>query len=132
MARPTCITMENNHVENLTEWRSWPTHYTPTRPEIGRPLSPMLFILAIDPLQCILDKATMAGADPMKMRTSLYADDVALFLKPPATDVANLHHPLQHFGKATRLTVNIQKSKIFPIQCTSIDVSIVRDKIRLS
>jgi retron-type reverse transcriptase len=52
----------------------------------GDPLSPMLVILAMDPLQKMLDLATQQGllspigADPIKMRTSLYADDVMLFL----------------------------------------------------
>jgi hypothetical protein len=52
----------------------------------GDPLSPMLFILAMDPLQKMLDKATQLGLltpigpDPIKLHTSLYADDVMLFL----------------------------------------------------
>jgi hypothetical protein len=59
----------------------------------GDPLSPMLFILAIDPLQRILDMATQQGlltpigADSVKFRTSLYADDAALFIRPIASDV---------------------------------------------
>jgi hypothetical protein len=56
----------------------------------GAPLSPMLFILAMDPLQQLLVKATEAGlltpigADPIKMRMSLYADDAVMFLRPIA------------------------------------------------
>jgi retron-type reverse transcriptase len=52
----------------------------------GDPLSPMLVILAMDPLQKMLDLATQQGllspigTDPIKMRTSLYADDAMLFL----------------------------------------------------
>jgi hypothetical protein len=51
----------------------------------------MLFILAMDPLQCLLDKATEhgllnpIGVDPVKLRTNLYADDVALFIRPTQT-----------------------------------------------
>jgi mannosylglycoprotein endo-beta-mannosidase len=54
----------------------------------GDPLSPMLFILAMDPLRRLLDKATEQGllspigADPIKMRTSLYADNATLFIRP--------------------------------------------------
>jgi hypothetical protein len=85
----------------------------------GDPLSPMMFILAIDPLQRILDQATQEGiltpigVDLVKLRTSLYADDAALFLKPSTVDIANLHQLLQHFGQAAGLTVNVQKSEIF-------------------
>jgi len=58
----------------------------------GDLLSPMLFILAIDPLQKILDLATQHGIlTPLtlttaKLRTSLYADDAAIFLNPNQQD----------------------------------------------
>jgi hypothetical protein len=58
----------------------------------GDPLSPMLFILAMDPLQQMLDMTTRQGllnpigADPIKFRTSLYADDAMLFVRPIASD----------------------------------------------
>jgi hypothetical protein len=50
----------------------------------------------MDPLQKVLDMATREGlltpigALPIKMRTSLYADDVVLFLRPIPSDVYNL------------------------------------------
>jgi hypothetical protein len=49
----------------------------------------MLFILAMDPLQKLVDKATKdgllnpIGADPVKIRKkTLYADDAVLFPRP--------------------------------------------------
>jgi hypothetical protein len=53
----------------------------------GDPLSPMPFILAMDPLQRLLDKATQHGIlTPLptaaKWRTSMYADDAAIFINP--------------------------------------------------
>jgi hypothetical protein len=75
----------------------------------GDPLSPMLFILAMDPLQRLLDKATEQGllspigADPIKMRTSLYADDAALFIRPTVSDITNVQLILAGFGEATGL-----------------------------
>jgi hypothetical protein len=94
----------------------------------GDPLSPLLFILAMDLLQRLLELATqegllhLIGADPIKMQTNLYADDVALFLLPHATDVANLHQLLQHFGTATGLCTNFTKSEIIPIRCDGLAV----------
>jgi retron-type reverse transcriptase len=54
----------------------------------GDPLSPMLFILAIDPVHRILELATRQGIlSPLplntpNLRTSLYADDAAIFINP--------------------------------------------------
>jgi hypothetical protein len=56
----------------------------------------MLFILAMDPLQQLVDKATQAGlltpigVDPVKMRTSHCADDAVMLLKPIVADVENM------------------------------------------
>ena len=50
------------------------------------PLFPMLFILAIDPLETILDAATQQGGltplplASMRLRMSLYLDDAAIFV----------------------------------------------------
>jgi hypothetical protein len=77
----------------------------------------------------MLDMATVQGllspigADPIKMCTSLYADDAMLFLRPIASDVRNLQYLLNEFGMATGLCTNIQKSEIFPIRCDEINLS---------
>jgi hypothetical protein len=94
----------------------------------GDLLSPMLFILALDPLQKLLEIATHQGlltpigAEPIKLHTSLYADDAMLFVSPVATDIANLQQLLQHFGMATVLCTNIAKSKLFPIRCENVNI----------
>jgi hypothetical protein len=86
----------------------------------GDSLSPMLFILVMDPLYKLLDMAmqqgllTPIGVDPIKFRTSLYANDAMLFLKPIPSDVTNLQHLLHQFGMGIGLCTNIQKSKKFP------------------
>jgi hypothetical protein len=56
------------------------------------------------------------------MRTSLYVDDTMLFIQPIGRDVSNLQQLLCHFGMATGLCTNIQKSEIFLIRCDAIDI----------
>ena len=54
----------------------------------GDPLSPLLFILAINPLQHLLSLATEAGVltrvarNRARLRVSLYADNAVIFLQP--------------------------------------------------
>jgi hypothetical protein len=58
----------------------------------GDMLSPMLFLLAIEPLHMVFRYAQNSGAlsylhdNCAKFRMSLYADDVAVFIKPTTHD----------------------------------------------
>jgi len=60
----------------------------------GDPLSPMLFILVMDVLNWLVTRAAEAGLlkplsrRPIQHRISLYADDVALFIQPSASDMS--------------------------------------------
>jgi hypothetical protein len=82
----------------------------------------------MDPLRKLLDMDTEhgllhpIGVASMKLRTSMYADDTMLFLRPHASYVQHLHHMLQLFGAATGLTTNITKSEIIPIRCEDMDM----------
>jgi hypothetical protein len=75
----------------------------------GDPLSPMLFILAMDPLQRLLQVATEKeilhpiSARTKGIKTSLYADDAAIFVSPTKQDITGLKNFLDVFGKASRL-----------------------------
>jgi len=94
----------------------------------GDPLSPMLFILAMDPLQRLFDKATQQGllcpigADPIRMRTSLYVHDAALFVRPKVDDLITVRQLLQAFGDATGLHTNLHKSEIYRISCNELEL----------
>lgn len=88
----------------------------------GDPLSPMLFILAIDPLQRIIEHAAQQGLlQPVlpkqaKLRCSLYADDAALFANPTPIELARLQKILVVFNECSGLRVNMSKTEIFPIR----------------
>jgi len=83
----------------------------------------MLLILAIDPIQRIFEKATEQGihspigSDPIRIRTSLYADDASFFLKPTQQDLTAILRVLAAFGTATGLEANISKTEVYQIRC---------------
>lgn len=70
----------------------------------GDPLSPLLFILAVDPLQWLLSKATdlqvisKLRGRAARLRISLYADDAVVFINPVRRDVQAFTDILMRFG----------------------------------
>jgi hypothetical protein len=98
----------------------------------GDPLSPMLFILAMDVLGFLISKAEAEGLlKPLASRTlqhrvSFYADDVVLFLHPAAEDISLIMDILRVFGEASRLRNNVQKSSVFPIRCSDNEKAVVQ------
>jgi negative regulator of replication initiation len=88
----------------------------------------MLFILAMDPLQRLLDLATQQGIlTPLpliaaKWRTSMYADDAAIFINPIKEDVEAVKTILEAFGTFSGLHINLQKSSVHPIRCENVDL----------
>ncbi|WVZ78922.1 LOW QUALITY PROTEIN: hypothetical protein U9M48_026563 [Paspalum notatum var. saurae] len=89
----------------------------------GDPLSPMLFILVMDTLNSLFIKAEEMGLlQPLTrgfagQRISLYADDVALFIKPSVDEMNLTTQILEVFGEASGLRTNLQKSCVIPIRC---------------
>jgi hypothetical protein len=74
-------------------------------------------------LSRLVEKASIDGyLQPLSSRLlrhciSLYADDVALFLKPYEADINLVLDLLRLFGKASGLHTNVQKSNVLPIRC---------------
>jgi hypothetical protein len=82
-------------------------------------------VLAIDPLQRIIERAAHKGVlQPIlpksaNLRCSLYADDAAIFAAPTALELSRLHKLLSFFGECSGLRINISKTEIFPIRLDS-------------
>jgi hypothetical protein len=76
----------------------------------------MLFILAIDPLKCILSLAAHLGIlSHIRSRTthchiSLYVDDAGIFVNPRKEDLCAISPILDCFEKASVLVTNITKT----------------------
>ena len=89
----------------------------------GDPLSPMLFILAMEPLQKLIALAMVEGLltpisqQPASLRTSLYADDAALFVNPIRDEIAAIQKILIRFGEISGLMINFGKCTTYKIRC---------------
>ena len=98
----------------------------------GDPLSSMLFILVMDVLNWMVTRASKAGLlqhlsrRPIQHRISLYADDVALFLRPAAEDISLTLSMLQLFGDVSELRTNVHKSSVMPIQCSDANMAVIQ------
>ena len=96
-------------------------------------MSPMLFILAMEPLQLMLDKATAEGLlSPIgnrnaRLRISLFADDAAIFLNPISEEVQVVENILRAFGNASGLNTNTEKSAVYPICRDGLDLQHVME-----
>jgi hypothetical protein len=81
----------------------------------GDPLSPYLFILGIDVLNSIFERATQDGlltklkGRHASMRISMYADDAVIFTNPKREDITCIMEIMRAFGKATWLNINLAK-----------------------
>ena len=84
----------------------------------GCPLSPLLFILAIEPLSIKLRTTpSIHGIRRMEMeyKASLYADDLLIFVTDPLSCKSELLKILVDFGGFSGYTINYSKSVCFPI-----------------
>uniref|UniRef100_A0A8R7R6Y0 Reverse transcriptase domain-containing protein n=1 Tax=Triticum urartu TaxID=4572 RepID=A0A8R7R6Y0_TRIUA len=101
----------------------------------GDPLSPQLFVLAVDTLSRLLRRATETGIlqqlHPRRPipAVSLYADDVILFCHPTQGDTMAVKGVLQLFGRASGLQVNFLKSSATLIYCDADDVAPIIDAL---
>jgi hypothetical protein len=97
----------------------------------------LLFDLAIDPLQHLLDIATQRGdlhclrGQGPRVHTSLYADDAAIFIAPFKEDFVALASILEGFGEVTGLVTNVHKSIAVPIRCANLDLDDIMQSLQI-
>jgi retron-type reverse transcriptase len=97
----------------------------------GDPLSPLLFVLAADLLQSIINRAYNQGLFKLPLPNRdvnhfpiiQYADDTLLFMQADARQLFCLKALLQSFAQSTGLKVNYHKSCLIPINVDALKVT---------
>ncbi|KAM0925606.1 hypothetical protein ACQ4PT_004084 [Festuca glaucescens] len=83
----------------------------------GDPLSPQLFVLAMEVVTVLFRRAAEHGLlSPLGnctqvQRLSIFVDDVVLFVKPTMHDLVTVRELLRVFGEVSGLRVNYTKTK---------------------
>jgi retron-type reverse transcriptase len=93
----------------------------------GDPLSPLLFVLAADLLQSIINKARQQDLLKLPLAENCgqdfpivqYADDTLLIMEACPRQLFFLRAVLNSFATSTWLKVNYNKSSMYPHQCQS-------------
>jgi hypothetical protein len=103
----------------------------------GDPLSPMLFLLAMEPLHMLFNKAQATGLLQNLSSTinisgaSLYADNAAVFIHLAVKELKVTDLILQLFADASGLNTNMAKTSYYPIQCANMDLEFLANAGRI-
>ena len=93
----------------------------------GDPLSPLLFVLATDLLQCIINRGHRGGLFELPIPSYemanypiiQYADDTILIMKASQRELFTLKGLLESFSQSTGLRVNYRKSCLVPLNLSA-------------
>jgi hypothetical protein len=97
----------------------------------GDLLSPMLFVLVMEVLDSMFPKADSwllfqsLGVREVPFRTSLYANNMAIFISPCMQDIQLTRGILDIFHKASGLACNLSKSQLVLIRCNEEQITLL-------
>ncbi len=86
----------------------------------GCPVSPILFVLALEPLACAIRANKQIRGVKMydyDFKINLFADDILLTLSKPENSVKHLFKLINEFGSFSGYKVNWNKSEAAPLNC---------------
>lgn len=85
----------------------------------GCPLSPLLFALALEPLEtttiCANKEIHGYDTDYTSNKISLYSDDILIFITKPHASMSVLLETIELFGSFSGYRVNYGKSELMPV-----------------
>ena len=92
----------------------------------GDPLSPLLFVIVMEALSHLLDRAVrerlflgfsvgMLAANPLTVSHLLFADDTLIFCSADSEQISNLRYVFTCFEAVSGLKINLSKSEIVPV-----------------
>jgi hypothetical protein len=97
----------------------------------GNPLSPLLFVLAMETLNSFFRLESRGIFSPLQAPAvrhslSLYADDLVPFLSPTTQDIMLVRAALEAFAGASGLRTNIGKCHFTPIRCSQDEMDMMQ------
>jgi hypothetical protein len=91
----------------------------------GDPLSPLLFVIVMETLSHLMDRATIggyisgfavgSGVDPLVASHLLFVDDTLIFCNADQVQIAHLRAVFSWFEAVSGLKVNLAKSEMVPV-----------------
>lgn len=105
------------------------SHLSPTFPlsngtRQACPLSPLLFILSLEPLAAAIRNCPNVTGVYLRQREykpSIFTDDVLLMLTRPHTSLPSLHNILRSFSAISGYKINAAKTEALPINITPLN-----------
>lgn len=126
-ACPSAMVLTNNHYSELFRL------HRGTRQ--GCPLSPLLFVLAIEPLAiAIRNNPSIHGIERcgMEHKVSLYADDLLLFVSEAESTITHILKLLAEFGKISGYKLNLHKSELIPLNLSNTNLQNIQVPFKIS